>query len=272
MSASATIPVALVGCGNLGSLIAGGIHKGAAGPYSLTAVFDGPSPAKAEVVAKTSTCAVCPDLASLLATRPRYVIEAATAEVFTEIALPALRSGADLIALSAGALVNNGFVATLRAEAMNLGRVVHVASGALGAFDLAQAAMAAGPLTCEMRTEKPPQGLEGAPFLAGRTLSREQAETVFEGTAREAIAAFPKNVNVVTAMSFATVGVDAVRTRIISDPALTANKHTIMLEGAFGRARCEIEASPSPDNPRSSMLAAYSVIALLRKLADPIRF
>jgi aspartate dehydrogenase len=266
------ISIALVGCGNLGSVVASEVHTGNAGPYALVAVLDAPGPDKAAAAAKAFGGKACATLDELLAARPRYVIEAATSPVLKEIAFPVLQSGADLIMLSAGALADDGFVAMLRSTAQKLDRVVHVASGAIGAFDLAQAAKAAGGLTCRMRNEKPPKALEGAPYLKGKSLSRESVETVFEGTAREAIAEFPQNVNVVAAMSFATLGMDMVTTSIVSDPARTLNKHTILLEGAFGRARCEIEARPSPDNPRSSLLAAYSVIALLRKLSDPIRF
>ena len=265
-----SIPVALVGCGNLGSKIAEDLHK--AGPYSLVATLDIPMPSRAKAVASMYGGRGCDTLDELLATNPRYVIEAATVQVFKDMALPVLQHGADLIILSAGAFADDDFVDTLRSEARALGRIVHVPSGAIGAFDLAQAARAAGDLSCSMYTEKPPAALEGAPWLKGRTLSREVAETVYEGTARQAIAAFPQNVNVVTAMAFASVGVDAVTATVISSPERTLNKHTIVFEGAFGKARCEIEARPSPQNPRSSMLAAYSIIALLQKLADPIRF
>ena len=265
-----SIAVALVGCGTLGSQIAEDLHK--AGPYSLVATLDIPMPSRAAAVASQYGGRDCDTLDELLATKPRYVIEAATVQVLKGIALPVIQHGADLIVLSTGAFVDDDFVATLRREARALERIVHVASGAIGAFDLAQAARCAGDLTCTMYTEKPPAALEGAPWLKGRTLSRENPETVFAGTARQAIAAFPQNVNVVTAMAFASVGVDAVTTTVINSPERTLNKHTIVLEGAFGKARCEIEARPSPDNPRSSMLAAHSIIALLQKLADPIRF
>ena len=59
---------------------------------------------------------------------------------------------------------------------------------------------------------------------------------------------------------------------IRSNPRLTRNRHSVVLEGAFGAARLEIEARPSPDNPQSSLLAAYSVLALLAKIASPIQF
>lgn len=271
MDQRSTIPVALVGCGTLGSLIASAIQRGEAGPYSLCAALGSSSPEKAVAVSSLCGGKACTTLDELLATKPRYVVEAATAPALKAMALPVLESGADLIILSAGALVDDDFVAAMRAAAVRYGGIVHIASGAIGGFDLAQAAKAVGGLSCRMVNRKPPAGLEGAPYLEGRTLSRDTAKTVFNGTVREAIAAFPKNVNVAAAMSFATLGVDAVTTTVVSDPALSRNTHRIELEGAFGRAVCEIEAFPSPDNPKSSMLAAYSVVALLRKLADPIR-
>ncbi len=272
MHDSGKIPVAIIGCGSLGALVAKEIHSGAAGPYTLVAALDTPDPEKAVALTKAHGGKACTAVHELLAAKPRYVIEAATAGALKEAAFPAMQAGADLVVFSAGALADDAFAEGLRRTAKNLNRLVHVVSGAVGGFDLARAGLAAGDLRCTMINEKPPRAFAGAPYLKTRTLSEEKTEIVFEGTAREAIAAFPQNVNVVTAMSFATTGVDSVTTTVISNPAISRNRHTIMLEGAFGRARCEIEANPCPDNPKSSMLAAYSAVALLRQLSDPIRF
>jgi aspartate dehydrogenase len=261
--------VALIGCGNLGAAIARGIARGAAGDYRLTAVLDA-SAAKADALAGETGALRCTDVAELLGTRPAYVIEAATGSVLQEVAVACLRV-ADLVVLSTGALANDRFRDTVERVAEEHGRKIHVASGALGGFDLAQAARAAGALQVTMRKQKPPRALDGAPSLRGRTLSDDEEQEVFRGTARQAIAAFPQNVNVAVALSLAGTGLDDTTVTVASKPGATRNRHIVELEGAFGAARLEIEARPSPDNPKSSLLAAYSVLALLRKLRAPIQ-
>ncbi|HEY5365831.1 MAG TPA: aspartate dehydrogenase domain-containing protein, partial [Casimicrobiaceae bacterium] len=118
-----------------------------------------------------------------------------------------------------------------------------------------------------MATEKPPRAFNGA---AAET-SDDAVREIYRGSAREAIARFPQNVNVVAALSLATTGLDDTTITIRSNPRLTNNRHTVTLEGAFGSARLEVEARPSPDNPKSSLLAAFSVLSLLRKIASPIQ-
>ena len=54
-------------------------------------------------------------------------------------------------------------------------------------------------------------------------------------------------------------------------PDLTAPRHTLRLEGDFGRAVIQVEPWAG-ENQRSSTLAAYSVLALLERLNDTIVF
>ena len=261
--------VALIGCGNLGTPIARGIAQGVAGDYCLAAVFDA-SRDRAQALAVETGAACCLDLEALLGTGPEYVIEAATGEMLQDVAVRCLRV-AHLIVLSTGAFADDGFRDLASRTAEQQGRKIYVASGALGGFDLAQAARLAGALKVTMRTQKPPRALAGAPSLGGRPLPDDREQDVFRGSARAAIAAFPQNVNVAVALSLAGVGLDDTAITVTSKPGATRNRHIVELEGAFGYARIEIEARPSPDNPKSSLLAAYSVLALLRKLRAPIQ-
>jgi predicted dinucleotide-utilizing enzyme len=50
------------------------------------------------------------------------------------------------------------------------------------------------------------------------------------------------------------------------------NTHRIELEGDFGHAVLEIASNPSAVNPASSDIAAYSVLAKLKNLAEDISF
>jgi len=90
---------------------------------------------------------------------------------------------------------------------------------------------------------------------------------VFEGTALEAVKAFPKNVNVAGALSIAGIGPVETRVRVIADPRATSNSHEVVAEGAFGRLQTLTENMPSPRNAKSSYLASLSACAELRATA-----
>ena len=111
-----------------------------------------------------------------------------------------------------------------------------------------------------LTTAKPPAGFGLGSIDAPRTL--------FEGPAREAVARYPKNVNVAAAVALAGLGFDRTRVRVVADPALTENTHTIEARGAFGSLRFRVENRPFPDHPATSRLAALAAVALVRRLAD----
>jgi aspartate dehydrogenase len=124
-----------------------------------------------------------------------------------------------------------------------------------------------------MTTRKPPRGLAGAPYLVKNGISVEglkAAKCVFAGTAREAAAGFPENVNVAAALSLAGIGPDRTTIEIWADPDVTRNCHYIEVEADSARFSFSIENIPS-ENPRTGRIVALSVIAALRKLGAPLR-
>jgi aspartate dehydrogenase len=263
--------VALLGCGNLGRIVAKGIVGGLAGRYRLTAVYD-VNPVAVDALAAQCSCEPCHSLDELLAGHPDYVVEAAGPAGLKASAIPVLRAGSDLVILSVGAFADGTFYDEVRSVAEQSGSKVHVVSGAIGGFDVMQAAKLVGSLTASIANVKGPQALEGAPILEGRSLPSDKVVTVFSGNAKAAIEAFPHNVNVAVGLALATVGVDRTAVEVVSEPGRDLNSHRITLEGDFGRAYIEIESKPSPDNPRSSAIAAYAVLAKLKNLDSSISF
>src|SRR5207244_6895638 len=92
----------------------------------------------------------------------------------------------------------------------------YVPSGALAGLDGIKSACVGQITHVTMTTRKPPNGLEGAPYLiqnqislAGLTVEKE----IFTGSAREACKGFPVNVNVSAAVSLACVVNDHTRIR-----------------------------------------------------------
>jgi len=95
------------------------------------------------------------------------------------------------------------------------------------------------------------------------------AKLVFSGTAREAAAGFPANVNVAAALSLAGIGPDRTMIDIWADPAVERNCHSIEVDSDSARFTLSIENVPS-ENPKTGRNVALSVIAALRKLNAPL--
>jgi aspartate dehydrogenase len=206
---------------------------------------------------------VLPDHADL-------AVECAPAALLEPICRPMLRAGKQVVVLSCGALLPRTDLAEL-AKAHG-GRII-VPTGALLGLDAVAAAAEGTIHSVRMTTRKPPRGLAGAPYLVANRIAVDgltAAKRVFSGTAREAAAGFPANVNVVAALALAGIGPDRTMIDIWADPAVTRNCHTIEVDADSARFTLSIENVPS-DNPKTGRIVALSVVATLRKLHAPLR-
>ena len=183
-----------------------------------------------------------------------------------------LRRGIDVITVSLGALADRSLHDALQQAATVGGAHLHLASGAIGALDALRAARVGGLDEVVYSGRKPPLGWKSSPAEDVLDLSamRGAAQTHFDGSAREAAFRYPKNANVAAAVALAGVGFDRTRVTLIADPGVTANIHEIRAGGAFGEFRFEIRGRSLPDNPRSSALAAMSVVAKLAQQRDAL--
>ena len=96
--------------------------------------------------------------------------------------------------------------------------------------------------------------------------------TLFEGSAREGVPHFPQNVNIAAVLSLAGIGPDRTRLKVVADPGLTFNTHTIRVSGRTGRFSVVLENVPMPENPKTSWLACASALSALRALAERVRY
>ena len=263
--------IAFVGCGNLASIICQQIGLTLPDDYEVCAVY-GPPFDFTEQFAQRFHIAHVPSIAALLDLNPDYVVEADSPATCAAVMSEIVKAGVPMIVLSTGAFAQPGLLDQVQCLSRQSGSQVYLASGAIGALDLMQAASLMGPVETTVINRKPPHSLEGAPALGGRALSQTEAAQVFSGSAREAIQFFPQNVNVAVTAALMTAGLDDTRVEIISDPAMVFNSHQIELKGRFGRAMVTIDSAPSPQNPKSSELAAWSVLALLKRLSGPLTF
>lgn len=275
----AGLRVALLGCGAIGSFLAQAIADGKAGPeVRLVAIVDLPHRAQplqelarrygCAWVSSTEGASVWPRL------RPDVVVEAASADAVREHALAVVQAGCDLVVLSSGALLDQRLFEELWRTARCSGRTVWVPSGAIGLLDVLNALRAAELQEVRLTTRKPPQALAGAPGVQERGLDLEGLTapiTVFEGNALEAVRAFPTNVNVAASVSLAGLGPAQARVRVVADPSLSENVHELYVRTPFGEFQACVRSRPLPSNPRTSTLAAYSALAVLRRYGEPVR-
>ena len=198
------------------------------------------------------------------------VVECAPAALLRDIAEPALSAGRTLITLSCGALLDNFDLVEL---ARRHGGRILVPTGALLGLDAVQAAAQGEIARVHMVTTKPPEGLDGAPYLVERGIpvrGIRERQCVFSGSAREAARGFPANVNVAAALALAGIGPDRTTIEIWADPAVDRNIHRIEVEADTVRLKLEIENVPSVENPKTGRLTPLSVVALLRKTGSPL--
>jgi aspartate dehydrogenase len=212
---------------------------------------------------------------ALLAARPAAVIEAASHEAVREHLVPLLEAGVSVVVLSAGALADDGLRNSAEAAAAGTGALFYVPSGGIGGLDALRTACLAGVEEVSIQVAKPPQAWKGIPYVEklGLDLERLQgARTLFEGPAREGVPHFPQNVNIAAVLSLAGIGMDRTRLKVVADPGLALNTHTIRVSGAAGRMTLVLENVPAPENPKTSWLACYSALEALRALESKVRY
>jgi aspartate dehydrogenase len=209
------------------------------------------------------------DLAGL-AEAADVVVECLPPKHFAEVARPAVEKGRIFMPLSVGTLIDH---MDLVERAGQTGARIVVPTGALLGLDAVRAAAEGKIASVTMVTRKPPAGLAGAPLLVKQGLSVEGLKEplrVFAGSAREAIAGFPANVNVAVALSLAGIGPDRTQVEVWADPGVTRNTHTVTVKSDSSDLTMTIANIPSEENPRTGRITALSVLAALRRLREPL--
>ncbi len=213
--------------------------------------------------------------ARLIAARPEVVIEAASHEAVREHAEVLLSSGIAVILLSGGALCDDELRARLQRAAAKHRALLYLPSGGIGGLDALKAACAAGVDEVSIAVTKPPAAWKGIPYVEKLKIDLDRLAgpvTLFEGTAREGVPHFPANVNIAAVLSLAGVGFDRTRLKVVADPGLRFNTHFITIKGKTGIIDLRFESVPSPDNPKTAMLACYSALAAFRQFDSPVRY
>jgi aspartate dehydrogenase len=198
------------------------------------------------------------------------VVECLPPALFCTVASATIERGRLFMPLSVGQLLENW---NLVARAKQTGARILVPTGGLIGLDAVRAAAEGTVRSVTMITRKPPNGLEGAPYLVERGISLanlKEPRKVFDGTARDGARGFPANVNVAAALSLAGIGADRTRLEIWADPALDRNTHRIEVDADTAQFSMSIANVPS-DNPRTGRIVALSTVAALRGLVSELK-
>lgn len=229
--------------------------------HELTAILLRPERVAPDATLEVATVETLPDDLDLM-------IDCAGHAALAEHGPRILARGINMITVSLGALADAATQSALAQAAKEGNSRLYLASGAIGALDCLSAANVGGLSTVTYTSRKPPQGWRGS--LAEDKLDldglSEGAQVHFEGSARDAALDYPKNANVAAAVALAGLGFDETHVRLIADASITQNIHEVTAKGTFGEFHFQIHGNSLPDNPRSSALAAMSVVAKLDQL------
>ncbi len=247
------IKIGLLGCGNVGHVIATHAEN-----IRVVAVFD-IIPGRAEELAALCHARPYTDFDAFMREDFSIVVEAASVGAVRSYAETVLRSGRDIVVLSAGALADEEYRERLIEAAREAGKTIRIPSGAVVGLDNIKIGQVSPPKTLLLRTTKPPASLG---------MTADTPTEIFKGLAHDCIKQFPKNINVAVALGLAA-GRDA-DVELWVDPAAERNVHEIFVEGDFGDIYVRVRNVPSPDNPATSYMAALSILTLLKNLENPL--
>ena len=247
------IRIGLLGCGNIGHIIAR--HTGS---FEIRAVYDQVFE-RAQEIATLSGSRAYKNFEEFVAADMDIIVEAASVSAVKFYAAAVLSSNKDLVIMSVGALADPVFRQEIQKIALESGQKVHIPSGAIFGLDNLKIGRISKFQKLLLRTTKSPESLG---------IVSDSRRMIFSGKANECIKAFPKNVNVSVAMSLAA-GQDT-DVELWIDPAVDRNVHELFVEGDFGETYIKVTNFPSPDNPATSYLAALSILSLLEDLNSPI--
>jgi len=191
---------------------------------------------------------VVKNLGEMIKLEPAVIVEAASQQAVRDYIDRILAENIELIVMSVGSLLD------LNVKSNR----IHIPSGAIGGVDAISSAALAGVNQVILTTRKNPRALD---------MDNREEKLVYEGTAEEAVRLFPREMNVAATLAL-TAQPEKVKVKIISDPKVDRNVHEIEIKWKHGDMLLKFSNDPHPENPKTSALAAWSAIKLLKETLD----
>jgi len=266
------LKIGVIGCGAIGAQICRAIDSGFINA-KLCAIYDRSAQHCEKLLDSLNNKPVISSPEELVE-KVDIVVECASQAAVREHGLLVLERGKDLMVMSVGAFMDEKLLEDLVRAAKKNDCKIYIPSGAIAGIDGLKSARVESINRVELSTTKNPKSLAGARFIIENNIdiySFHEKTMIFEGNAKEAVRAFPANVNVAASLSLAGIGSEDTQVKVFVDPETSRNIHEITVEGKFGNFTSRIENIPSPGNPRTSLLAALSAIATLKKITEPLQ-
>ncbi len=254
---NSTITVGIIGCGAIATIITDFVLEGKI-DIDLRFFYDQDYERAGNLSSKVGGIAVTS--VNDMLDHVDVVIEAASPLAVEKFIPSAISHGIDVIIMSIGALIDRKLKEELESMAMENKSRIYTPSGAIVGLDGIKAASMGKITEVNMVTRKPPRSLG---------ISVDKKTTVYEGKATAAVRKFPQNMNVAAALSIACDR--EVDVQVIADPTVKYNIHEIKVTGDFGEFKTTTQNRSCATNPKTSILAAYSAIKLLRSLNENSR-
>ena len=257
--------IGIIGCGTIGSEIARAVHNKFGDVAELSALSDDQRAKGMQLVKELGlNIPVClPDEVIELSD---MVVEAANASVAKSIASAALVQNKYVLIMSVGGLIDAPEVFQLTRES---GGRLYIPSGEIAGLDAVKAAAEGEIEMVRLTTKGPPGALAGSPYVEENAIDLKAIKSekvVFEGSVVAAVKGFPRIINVSAALSFAGIGPEKTRVRVIASPELTEIVYEIEVEGSFGKMLTRTVNVPSTTSPNTNYLAVLSAVAMLRRI------
>jgi len=258
--------LAIIGCGSIGSELA----EAADGMSEVKRIYlmDQTGVAAEALAAKLNKAEAVRSIDQELY-HCDLVIEAASPDAAKEVITKVVGRGVDIMIMSVSALVDDDFRKNVYEVASGTGARILVPSGAVCGTDGLNSASIGRIDEVTLITTKSPDSLANAPYLQDKNIDVNLLVgpvVIYEGTAREAVHLFPKNVNVAATVSIMGVGFDRTKVKIVLDPKTRSNSHELIVKGEFGEIVSRTSNVPYPNNPSTSHLAALSAISALKRI------
>ncbi|MGH1455515.1 MAG: aspartate dehydrogenase domain-containing protein [Alphaproteobacteria bacterium] len=257
-----SIKIGIAGAGAIGCAVARALTNSSDFGGCLLHAISDPAP-KADFYVPNVSFDVLADQCDL-------VIECLPAHIVPILAEACFARNTDIIFISSAALLlYPQVVDNLKRSASK----AYLPSGALCGLDGVRAMKEMGIESAKISSTKPPLGFVGAPYIEKNDINLQlvsKKSMLFKGNALEASEGFPANINVAATLSLAGIGAEDTMVEIWADPDATGNSHEITVSSKYSTINARVENMPDPMNPKSSVLAAQSIVACLRNMNNAL--
>jgi aspartate dehydrogenase len=238
--------VGLIGCGAIGTVLAEAIERKIVVCDELIVYdFDVSRAEQLKKMLKFPTTIVS-GVDELIKLRPAVIVEAASQQAAKDYVPKIVAADIELIVMSTGALLDLD---------VDMSKV-HVPSGAIGGLDAIASAALTGAVEVTLTSRKTPKALD---------IETKVPIVMYEGEAEDAARKFPREMNVAATLAI-TVKPSKVNVQVIADPNVVRTTHEITAKWKYGDMFLRFSNQPHPDNPKTSALAAWAAIRLLKTL------